>query len=277
MPITAIDLKIANSTEYTGAGATDYDAQACADYIARGMRTYCRENYPEAEVDVSYVPETLSAGNKTHAWGDDGTDDDVELELHTESERLFAEWCQFYATPIRSTWIATGAARREGRQPSHDGEYVTVYAWRGDPGAWVASDNGGLCGGDCQTFMASAIDAGPVPEEAYDDEGEITEEHLRAAITEAQEAADDATYPGDVWRLLGLVATLDAILDALLGDQEAKAFAARVAAGEDIGDVVDRDHMPGASAADNMRAAGWPVPSEETEDEDDETDDASDA
>jgi hypothetical protein len=279
MTITAIDLKIANSAECTGAGATDYDAQACAEHIARGLRRYCREHYPEAEVDVAFVPETQSLGNKTHAWGDDDEyegvtgDDDVELELHTESERPFAEWCQFYAAPIRSTWIATGAARREGRQPSHDGEYVTVYAWMGAPMAWIASDNGGVCATDDETAMAQARENTPriTLESAEDDEGDVTAERIKLVMGGFQQAADDARERGDDSeenRLTGYVSEMDGLLDALAIDTEAADFATRVASGEDIGDVVDGDHRPGYSAADVMRAGGWPVPSDEDDDAD---------
>ncbi len=45
--------------------------------------------------------------------------------------------------PLATGQIRTGAARSEGRAPSHDGEYLYVVA---DPasGGWLAQDNGGV-------------------------------------------------------------------------------------------------------------------------------------
>lgn len=44
--------------------------------------------------------------------------------------------------PIFSSRIIIGDARSEGRQPSHDGEYMSLYA--DDQGNWVVGDNGGF-------------------------------------------------------------------------------------------------------------------------------------
>jgi len=46
--------------------------------------------------------------------------------------------------PISSTTIRTGAARREGRQPSHDGECVTCYYVPGGDGTYLVEDNAGV-------------------------------------------------------------------------------------------------------------------------------------
>jgi len=43
--------------------------------------------------------------------------------------------------PFRSLQIATGAALREGRQPSHDGEYIMLYI--DADGEWFLSGNAG--------------------------------------------------------------------------------------------------------------------------------------
>ena len=44
---------------------------------------------------------------------------------------------------IRSTQVSTGWARRQGMQPSHDGEYVVVYYVPGSD-EYLATDNGGV-------------------------------------------------------------------------------------------------------------------------------------
>ncbi len=98
----SIDLKVPTGTDYYGAAATDVEARAGADYIMGGLRRYCREHYPAAEVSYELVPETLSEGNHTRVEteNEDGytdIDDDAEQALHDEQQRLFAEWCEVWA------------------------------------------------------------------------------------------------------------------------------------------------------------------------------------
>jgi hypothetical protein len=47
---------------------------------------------------------------------------------------------------IMITAIATGSAKAEGRTPSHDGEFVTIYSIQ--DGSWIGSSNGGAFGED---------------------------------------------------------------------------------------------------------------------------------
>lgn len=45
---------------------------------------------------------------------------------------------------VNYTRIAIGDARREGREPSHDGEYLTLA--QDDQGRWLLEDNSGIIG-----------------------------------------------------------------------------------------------------------------------------------
>ena len=45
---------------------------------------------------------------------------------------------------IKTARIATGEARAEGRQPSHDGEYISIYYNTDNPNLIVAEDNAGM-------------------------------------------------------------------------------------------------------------------------------------
>jgi hypothetical protein len=62
--------------------------------------------------------------------------------------------------PFRQLTIAQGAALREGRQPSHDGEYIMLYI-DGD-GEWFLSGNAGPLEiegrGDIEAMIADAPD-----------------------------------------------------------------------------------------------------------------------
>ena len=64
------------------------------------------------------------------------------------------------AKPFRSLQVATGAALREGRQPSHDGEYIMLYI--DADGEWFLSGNAGPleieCRGDVEAIIADAPD-----------------------------------------------------------------------------------------------------------------------
>jgi len=60
---------------------------------------------------------------------------------------------------IRNYQVAIGDARAEGRQPSHDGEYFSIYYIHGDP-AWVAEGNAGVVASDFLTYREACIEAG---------------------------------------------------------------------------------------------------------------------
>jgi hypothetical protein len=60
--------------------------------------------------------------------------------------------------PFRSLQVPTGAALREGSQPSHDGEYIMLYI--DADGEWFLSGNAGPleieCRGDIEAMIADA-------------------------------------------------------------------------------------------------------------------------
>jgi len=81
---------------------------------------------------------------------------------------------------LKTARIATGAARAEGRQPSHDGEFITIIYNTSDPSAIIAEHNAG-------TFC---LDEMAYPPEGLDEEQEAAyRAEWGAAQTEAYEAA----------------------------------------------------------------------------------------
>ena len=52
---------------------------------------------------------------------------------------------------LRAYRLPIGAAREEGRQPSHDGEYLTIYSRPGSR-EWIAGDNAGVAATSWQSF-----------------------------------------------------------------------------------------------------------------------------
>ena len=83
---------------------------------------------------------------------------------------------------IKSIRITTGAARREDRQPSHDGEYITVFYRSADPTELIAEHNGG-----CFDIDDTSIDPN-----AFAD---IEEAEL--AANEAEAIHDEAHYAAE--------------------------------------------------------------------------------
>ena len=70
-------------------------------------------------------------------------------------------------TTIYSRQITTGDALREGRAPSHDGEYLTLYYAEGD---WFLSGNGGpveVGPQELQITVADGEDVDPDGEDAW--------------------------------------------------------------------------------------------------------------
>ena len=81
--------------------------------------------------------------------------------------------------------ISTGAARAEQREPSHDGEYISIYYVGGD-GRYIAADNSGVAWtSETETdFVGEAEDASLA--------AELVEE---ARDLVAAGEGDTATYP----------------------------------------------------------------------------------
>ena len=71
-------------------------------------------------------------------------------------------------TTIYSRQITTNPALREGRAPSHDGEYLTLYFAEGD---WFLTGNGGPCDidgtSDLRATVADGEDVDPDGEDAW--------------------------------------------------------------------------------------------------------------
>ena len=88
---------------------------------------------------------------------------------------------------IYTAIIPIGEARREGRQPSHDGEYLRLY-WHserreyGQP-QWILEDNAGVAASHHSNYLDAFHDACPTCE--FDEEGEPADE--AEALAEAQE------------------------------------------------------------------------------------------
>ena len=80
---------------------------------------------------------------------------------------------------IYSEQVAIGKARREGRQPSHDGEYITIY-WS-DDGRWFACNNAGLDHSDMDDGGLEAATEQLPPNTWLD------EQEYELALTEARE------------------------------------------------------------------------------------------
>lgn len=86
--------------------------------------------------------------------------------------------------PIFQHRIAWGAARREGREPSHDGEYMMLYWTDDSTEGWIAEDNAGVCCTDDENYVEVCRDA--------------TEE-LQAEAAAIQTEIDDAVEsPGNI-------------------------------------------------------------------------------
>lgn len=89
--------------------------------------------------------------------------------------------------PLSTSYITTGAARSEGRAPSHDGEFLHVVA---NPATreWLAESNGGLAASNNNSFAAESDD----PEYAeYDAEA--------ASIAASEADVPTGTYIDQRW------------------------------------------------------------------------------
>lgn len=60
--------------------------------------------------------------------------------------------------------IAIGAARREGRQPNHDAEYLMLY-WREGGEEWLLEDNAGVVASHSYNYREAVADANDGDEE----------------------------------------------------------------------------------------------------------------
>lgn len=80
---------------------------------------------------------------------------------------------------VKAAQITTGAARAEGRSPTHDGEFLTVY-YRPDDGQYIVVSNGGVQWTD-------------------DTEADVDDADLLAAVQGA--VRDDLGEPADVERM----------------------------------------------------------------------------
>ena len=80
------------------------------------------------------------------------------------------------------TLIPTGNARAEGREPSHDGEFLSLY-WYGNE--WILEDNAGVVGTHVHDYITSVNDNRFVSDEEYDNaiaEAEEIQKEIEEAI-----------------------------------------------------------------------------------------------
>lgn len=111
------------------------------------------------------------------------------------------------AQGIRSSRIAIGAAREEGRQPSHDGEYLALYYTPGET-EWVLEDNGGVVATDDDPRPIGTEDdpqwedvLAEIAEDIAKDRGTLARSSGREAqglMEEMGWLVDDPENPGEV-------------------------------------------------------------------------------
>lgn len=89
---------------------------------------------------------------------------------------------------IKCYQVSIGAARAEGRQPSHDGEYFAVYYIPGDP-AWVAEGNAGVVASDYLTYCEACVEAMCEDEDMLAEAREIDAEIERAVSNDSGDTA----------------------------------------------------------------------------------------
>lgn len=138
-------------------------AQAAAEKLAEMLATFARETWPEAEVearaqryaDGEYTPVARVQNDAMNVC----ERNDVLARIEFEQERIWVDALQEaldeepHNSPVYEARIAIGAARREGREPSHDAEYLSIY-WR-DNGEYLVEDNAGVVGSDAENYLQS--------------------------------------------------------------------------------------------------------------------------
>jgi hypothetical protein len=85
--------------------------------------------------------------------------------------------------PVYQARIVAGAARREGRAPSHDAEYMTLY-WTADDG-WILDDNAGVVASDYEPYDVACRDADAA--ESIIAEAEEIQAEIDEAVTGARQ------------------------------------------------------------------------------------------
>lgn len=121
---------------------------------------------------------------------------------------------------IKTSRIAVGKARVEGRQPSHDGEYITIYYLVGDTSGNVIAENnaGTFCWEDMQA-----------PEGLLEEEREEIEAECAAIYAEGED--DIRNQRGDVISLADFHRSSSVVAEMIeLGWATAEEFEAALAA-----------------------------------------------
>lgn len=136
-------------------------ATRAAEIMRDRLESLLAEEYPEATIDIDIQPtETPDAIQVFKAEGDyaetiEGNILDTLAALHADvlADALAEQRepmeiqgrCYIPQVAIYQAQVATGAARREGRAPSHDGECVWVFWTTADTLLrWIVEDNAGV-------------------------------------------------------------------------------------------------------------------------------------
>lgn len=147
--------------EWSAEDTAQYDEAASWARYGELLEEALRKEFPDAEITVQSqdgvgsMPRPLN----TAVYDDSGEYDALAAEVDDIAARVYEafDWLvkrepmeiqgRYYIpqVPIYQAQIPTGAARRDGRAPSHDGECVWVSWTTADTLLrWIVEDNGGV-------------------------------------------------------------------------------------------------------------------------------------
>ena len=93
---------------------------------------------------------------------------------------------------IKSAMIMIGEAREEGRQPSYDGEYLSLY-WLSGTAEWLLVDNGGVTASSSHDYVDACVANSDMDDEELAEAKSIQAE-IDACINDPeQDGYQDAT------------------------------------------------------------------------------------
>lgn len=160
-----------------GSGDWDgYDLQASADKFGACLEAAIEAAYPGVSLTINVSDcsgcEPWDVQTHVDAGDDMATEDAVAEHVNHIQGAVFEDMDRWLVREaVRAFHLPMGAALEEGRAPSHDAEFLTIYYRASDPSEWICESNAGVTATHFHTHQ--------------DAEGNHEAEALDTRITEA--------------------------------------------------------------------------------------------